>query len=203
MIDTLFLKVGQYGSLIMSSIHTVFVRLFSKRTTIGGGTLLYYRSHIYNYSKKGKIIIGQHCSIGCSKRGFHVGMPFYTTLFNDGVDSLIVIGNNCRINGAYIHSQRRIVIGDNCVISSNVNIIDSNGHEVFSHDRTKGRDNPKEIIIGNNVWIGINVAILKGSVLGDNSVISAGCVVKGTVPPNSIVSSKYNTINIIKKNKYD
>lgn len=36
MIDTLFLKVGQYGSLIMSSIHTVFVRLFSKRTTIGG-----------------------------------------------------------------------------------------------------------------------------------------------------------------------
>ena len=58
-----------------------------------------------------------------------------------------------------------------------------------SLNRTIGRDEPKEIIIGNNVWICMNATILKGSIIGDNSVIAAGCVVQGIVPPNTIAST--------------
>ena len=83
----------------------------------------------------------------------------------------------CRINGAYIHAEKSISIGSKCVIASGVNITDNNGHQVKSLDRTKGRDIPKEIIIGNNVWICMNVTIQNGN------------VISGTVPPNSIVSS--------------
>lgn len=77
-------------------------------------------------------------------------------------------------------------------MASGVNIIDGNGHETNSLDRTKGRDLPKEIVIGNNVWIGLNVIVLKGSIIGDNTIIAAGSVVKGIVPANSIYSTQNN-----------
>lgn len=107
----------------------------------------------------------------------------------------MVIGNNCRINGAYINAKQFITIGNNCVIASGVSIMDSNGHIVNSLDRTKEHDNPKGITIGNNVWIGMNAIILKGSSIGDNSIIGAGCVVSGTVPPNSIVRPAADVIS--------
>jgi acetyltransferase-like isoleucine patch superfamily enzyme len=41
-------------------------------------------------------------------------------------------------------------------------------------------------LLGNNVWIGGNVIILKGTRIGDNSVISAGSVVSGRIPKNQV-----------------
>ena len=43
-----------------------------------------------------------------------------------------------------------------------------------------------EVIIGNNVWLGSNVKVLKGVSIGDNSIISAGSVVTKSVPENVI-----------------
>lgn len=124
-------------------------------------------------------------------------MSFYSTLLNDGHGSKIEIGDNCRINGAYIHCQAEIKIGNDCVIASNVNIMDSNGHKTVSLNRTSGRDIPHKIIIGNNVWVGVNAVILKGSNIGDNSIIGAGCVVKGYVPSNCVVRHDENRISKI------
>ena len=36
--------------------------------------------------------------------------------------------------------------------------------------------------IGNNVWIGANCVILRGTKIGDNCVVAAGSVIKGRVP---------------------
>lgn len=144
----------------------------------------------------GEVHIGNNCLIGRSRNGYHAGMPFYTTILLDGTKSFVSIGNNVRINGAYIHSQQSINIGDNCVIAAGVNIIDSNGHETYSNNRTIGRDIPKKIQIGSNVWIGINATILKGTSIGDNSIIAAGSVVKGIFPSNCIIQG--NPAKIIK-----
>ena len=40
---------------------------------------------------------------------------------------------------------------------------------------------PREIIIGENVWIGLNSIILKGATIGDNSIVAAGSVVGGGI----------------------
>lgn len=167
--------------------------LHKKGILIGEKSNVYYKCKIdskpVSYSSGGGIIIGNNSRIGCSEIGYHCGMPFFTTLLSDGKGSRISIGDNCRINGAYIHAEKNISIGDNCVIASGVNIIDSNGHIVNSLDRTSGRDVPQDVIIGNNVWICMNATILKGSVVGDNSIISAGSIVHGVIPPNSIAST--------------
>ena len=48
------------------------------------------------------------------------------------------------------------------------------------------------IIIGNNCWIASNVVILKGTKIGNNCVIGAGCIVSGIIPDNSIVRLSNN-----------
>ena len=45
---------------------------------------------------------------------------------------------------------------------------------------------PKNVIIGNDVWIGRGVTILCGAEIGDGAIIGADSVVRGKVPPYSL-----------------
>ena len=178
---------------ILSLISKIFTRINtclckSKRCIIGNNTRIYWKSKLYVLNG-GRIQIGNNCKIGTQKKGYHAGMSFYTTFLVDRRDAIIKIGNNCRLNGVYLHAQKFIQIGDNCVMASGVNIIDSNGHVTISNNRTVGRDEPEEIIIGNNVWVGLNAIILKGTIIGDNCIIAAGSVVKGKFHANSLITS--------------
>lgn len=140
------------------------------------------------------IILGNNVTLNSKQGGYHGGMPFKTCLLADAAGAKIKIGNNTRINGAYIHAKKEIVIGDSCVVASGVNIIDSNGHALVSFDRAKDVDIPKEVVIGNNVWICINSIILKGTTIGDNCVVAANSVVKGYFPPNCVIQGNPATI---------
>src|SRR5690554_5217397 len=156
-----------------------------KRNVIfGSNTKIDWSTKIYNNSNQ--LVLGDNVYLRSIRKGYQAGMPFPTTILIDVKGASVKIGNNSRINGAYIHAQSSIKIGSNCVIASGTNIIDSNGHILKSVDRTKGGDIPEKIEIGNNVWIGLNAIILKNTRIGDNSVISAGSVVKGVFPPNSL-----------------
>lgn len=134
-----------------------------------------------------KLSIGENVYLRSSSNGYHAGMPFPTTILVDLNGAECEIGDNCRINGAYLHAQKKIVVGKNSVIAAGVNIIDSNGHVLNSPNRTRGRDSPGEVIIGENVWVGLNVIILKNTTIGNNSVIAAGSVVKGRFPDNVLI----------------
>ena len=174
--------------LLTSSLLTKLYTFYLKNhyNNIGNGSYVYYKSRVTNHIKGG-VQIGERSTIGRTSNGYHAGMPFFTTLLNDGENSHITIGNYCRINGAYIHAKDFIEIGDYCVMASGINIIDSNAHIVNSINRTIGQDVPKGIRIGNNVWIGLNAIILKGTVIGDNCVVAAGSIVKGEFPDNTII----------------
>ena len=187
----------RYFGYALSFLHTFLLRHLAQNIIIGKKSFVFYKSRIYNFcGTAGQIIIGDYCRIGSSSVQNHVGMPFNTCLLADGVRSTITIGDKCRINGAYIHAKASISIGNNCVIASGVNLIDSNAHETYSLDRTTGVDTPEPIQIGNNVWIGVNAIILKGSILPDNCVIAAGSVVRGVFPPNSIIQG--NPAKVVK-----
>lgn len=102
---------------------TIFKTLIlntKKNIFLGGGTKVYYKAKICAFN--GSINVGKNCLIGRSAKNYHAGMPFYTNLFTDRADAIIKIGDNCRINGAYIHAQKEIIIANNCVIASGVNI---------------------------------------------------------------------------------
>ncbi len=47
----------------------------------------------------------------------------------------------------------------------------------------------REVIIGNDVWIGANCIIFEGVKIGDGAVIAAGSIIRHDVPPYAIVVS--------------
>lgn len=83
-----------------------------------------------------------------------------------------------------IRCHEEIEIGENVAISHDVTIMDSDAHEGL----WEGYEKTKPIKIGNHVWIGTRVTILKGVTIGDNAIIAAGSVVTKNVPNNTIVA---------------
>lgn len=91
-------------------------------------------------------------------------------------------------NGCSISCQGKISIGRNCLFGEGVKIYDHNHifkniPELIVNQGFK----VGEVFIGNNCWIGSNVVILKGANIGDNCVISAGCIIDYNVPSGNIV----------------
>lgn len=103
----------------------------------------------------------------------------------------ITIGDNVSLNyGDMIVCHESITIGSNVQIAPNVMIYDHD-HDYKSVNGLKElKYKSSPIIIGNNVWKGANVVILRGTTIGDNCVIGAGSVVKGTVKDNEIFIQK-------------
>lgn len=64
--------------------------------------------------------------------------------------------------------------------------------KIKGHPATKGN-----VIIGNDVWIGLNTTILSGVTIGDGAVIAAGSVVTKNVRPYEIWGG--NPAKLIKK----
>lgn len=96
------------------------------------------------------------------------------------------IGNNVAFNNNCVLTCRDgITIGDNTNIGPNCSIFDHD-HDYASGDRFN-HFKTGSIKIGKNVWIGANVSILKGSVIGDNCVVGAGSVVKGHFDCNTLI----------------
>ena len=79
---------------------------------------------------------------------------------------------------------------------------------IYDHDHKFGEDgirsgyNTAPVMIEKNCWIGAGVIILRGTHIGEGSVIGAGCVVKGEIPPHSLVTADRSlSINPIKSKK--
>ena len=101
------------------------------------------------------------------------------------------IGDKCFFNqNVSITCKKNIVIGDRCQIANNVVIVD--------HDHA-GSENwgsyvETPVVIGNDVWIGANVVIMRGTTIGDKAVIGAGSIVKGDIPAGKVFYQKRETM---------
>lgn len=76
------------------------------------------------------------------------------------------------------------MIGKYCQIANNVIIVTTN-HLLDKDLYYKNIEN-KDIIIGDNIWIGSGAKIMPGVKIGDNSVIGAGAVVTKDVEANVV-----------------
>jgi acetyltransferase-like isoleucine patch superfamily enzyme len=94
------------------------------------------------------------------------------------------IEEGCFFNdGLNICATTSIKIGSNAKFGNNVFLYDTDFHPICPSNAVK----KSPIIIGKNVWIGSNAMVLAGSNIGDHSVIAAGAIISGTIPPKSLV----------------
>ena len=147
-------------------------------------------------NRGGKVEIGENSKLGCTQRHY-IAYNSPTRLRLWEKDAIIKIGERCHLNGVNISARKLIEIGDDAVFACVIQILDTDEHCVVSINRTKERDIPSPVIIGNNVWIGLNALILKGTIIGDNCVVGAGAVVKGKFPANCVIAG--NPAKIVKR----
>lgn len=95
----------------------------------------------------------------------------------------INIGKNVKImDGCFFNcSHGELFIGDNTIISRNCTIYTWN-HE-YEGDKLPFDEQVRinDVVIGANVWIGMNVTVLPGSFVNEGVIIGAGSVVKGEI----------------------
>ena len=102
-------------------------------------------------------------------------------------DATIVIGEaNAFSNNVSIVANKQIIIGDRCAVGDCVTIYDCDFHEINPVTRYHSEGLTKPVIIGNNVWLGSRVMVLKGVSIGDNSVVAAGSIVTKPIPNDCI-----------------
>jgi acetyltransferase-like isoleucine patch superfamily enzyme len=166
-------------------------------------SFIIYRSSIISISKLAKIDIKGSLSINASwfkdnlrRYVSELRLADYSTLvclgdfkLYQGASiyvapnaKLVLMGNSFINTNSTINCFLNIEIGDDCGISDNVTITDSDNHTIV------GRENSSPVIIKDHVWIGKNSTILKGVTIGKGAVVAAGSVVVKDVPEYCLVA---------------
>jgi acetyltransferase-like isoleucine patch superfamily enzyme len=101
----------------------------------------------------------------------------------------VIIGDDVGI-GTYCVIQCDVEIGSKVLIAGNVAFVGSDDHVISNVGVSMwdaGRGDTRKTVVEDDVWIGWGAIILGGARIGRGSVIAAGAVVVGDVPPYSIM----------------
>ena len=102
--------------------------------------------------------------------------------------SQIIIESRTTIEGGHLASTegKTIKIGNDCMFSNHIEIRNGDSHSIFNTESSQRINPAKEVKIGNHVWLGSDVKVLKGPVIDDGAIIGTGTLVSGLVDANSI-----------------
>ncbi len=110
----------------------------------------------------------------------------------------VVIGDGTVLNERLtLASKGRVEIGAHCHIGADGLIFDYDFHK-HALASQKPEDVPKDVSIKDHCWIGSNVTILKGVVIGEGSIVGAHSVVTRDVQPRTMVAGA--PARIVKEN---
>ena len=111
-------------------------------------------------------------------------------LYMEDDNGKILIGKHVTTTGTTnlaVIEGKTIQIGNDCLLSTDISFRVGDSHSIISVE-TQKRINPSQnITVGNHVWIGHGVKILKGSRISDESIVTTGAIVTGKEFPANVV----------------
>jgi len=128
-----------------------------------------------------RITIGGNCMFNSNYASNLIGVNHPCILSTHAEGAEIEIGAGCGLSGTAIGCAAKIVLGDNVRCGANTIITDTDWHP---EDPRSGPDAP--VTIGSNVWLGVNVTVLKGVTIGENTLVAAGSLVTRSLPANVV-----------------
>ena len=165
----------KYVALIARLLRRKFLSIYGRRLKLDGLAFIGPKV-VLQIGRRGRIELGRWSWLGHgTKIRCHEGVV--------AIGAKTVLGQECTIS-AYQH----VSIGRECVIADRVMLIDFDHGmvEVERPIRLQGIYK-RDVLVGNNVWIGYGACILRGVTVGDNAVIGTNSVVTKDVPANAVV----------------
>ncbi|MCJ2082598.1 acyltransferase [Methylobacterium sp. J-090] len=101
--------------------------------------------------------------------------------------AVVEIGAWCSFNGRSqitAHERATIRIGAFCLFGDGCRIASSDVHKVLDVVTRERLNPPGDITIGDHVWAAGDVTILRNAVIGRDTVVGAGSLVRGAFPSN-------------------
>ena len=142
--------------------------------------------------------IGKNVAINSSFFSNLLGLYQRTIIIARG-EGKVHIGDDVGISGSTIYAREEITIGNHVLVGANTKIVDNDFHPLNVEARNANDFSKlvcKPVRIEDNVFIGCNCLILKGTEIGVNSIVGAGSVVCGKFPDNVVIAG--NPARIIK-----
>jgi acetyltransferase-like isoleucine patch superfamily enzyme len=137
---------------------------------------------------EGTIILGRDVEFGWPTSAlFHTG---YCHIEASTPESAIEFGDGVQVNNnVFIKSEGPgIRIGARALLGSGVTIYDSDFHDLRPNRRRDGQPRMAPVELGEDVFVGDGVKILKGVSIGAHSVVGAGSVVSTSIPAGVIAA---------------
>lgn len=101
----------------------------------------------------------------------------------------VKVGSGCRVFAKSFGSEPWLIeIGDRVTVTAGVVFITHDGSGWLVRDEAGRRFRYARIVIGSDVFIGVNTILMPGVRIGDRVVVGAGSVVTKSVPSGSVVA---------------
>ena len=156
-------------------------------------------SEIICHGKNNYVICNGYVRLENSKIQFHgdnsvvfLNESYHPIKINVGIyhNSVFYLGKNNYINDniiAILSEQKHIFIGDDGAFSFGIWFRTADPHLIYDRSSRKRINPTKSIFVGDHVWIGQNVLMLKGTQIDSGSIIGGNSVVSGKHIPNSSI----------------
>lgn len=108
-----------------------------------------------------------------------------------GAFSSITIGEQLSVtSNLYMRvvESTSLIIGRDCLVASDVIIRTNDGHPIYDTNSKCRINQSKNIVIEDHVWIGDQVAVLKGVTIGRGSIIAMRSVVTKDIPEKCVAA---------------
>jgi maltose O-acetyltransferase len=130
---------------------------------------------------EGSVAIGDGVNIGTSQAVCYGSGQ--VMLQARGPEAQLRIGpGTATNNNVAIYATESVELGRDCLLAELVTIYDSDFHELAPALRRTSAGPSAPVRIGDRVWLGSRVMVMKGVEIGDDSVIAAGAVVTSSIP---------------------
>jgi acetyltransferase-like isoleucine patch superfamily enzyme len=161
-----------------------------KNVKVGKNCKIEWSADIYGNVKLGNnVYIGKNTLItGNIEIGDNTSIHNYTHL-TTMKDASMIIGKECHIGYfSVIGSCNELVIEDYALFASGVKITNGN-HGLADNPDDIIKNTPykcQKMIIGKNTWLGFDVNVISGGLIGNNCVIGSKSLVNKEIPKNSV-----------------
>lgn len=161
---------------------------WSRGVEIGEGCTFLGRTQ-FRRASHSRIVIGPRCEFRSAFWANEVGLnrPCKVSTLREAAE--VRIGGGCGLSGTVIAASSQVVLGERVLCGANVTIIDSDAHGLALELR-RSAPQPRPVLIEDDVWLGLNVIVLKGVTIGRGTVVAAGSVVAADLPSGVVAAGQ-------------